>query len=120
MRRPLTKYVAERLGQTRWQDRDSIRYLFRLEELYSTRFGGVFYQMGLQQDALAHPLEALIIRTELKTGVRLSEAAAQDILRLKEERSRKAAYLRRKAEEERRIQEERVEYEVWLRVGGQP
>jgi hypothetical protein len=118
--KPRTTYVGERLQATPWGDRQTIFDLLDLERLCLRRWGNGFDLLQLNWLARARPLEALIIRAEIKSGRRLTDAEAQAALddEDRQRRERAAAEYQREAQE--RQQQERVEYEAWIRAGGQP
>jgi len=119
-RQPRTAYVAERLRQTEWQNRQTVEVLLDLEDLYARRFGNGFHLMQLQMAARPRLLDELIIREEIKTGRRLTETEAPEFLRQEQERSRRATDAQRQAEEERRMARARAEYDAWIKAGGLP
>ena len=117
---PRTTYVAERLRATRWEDRQTIRDLLDLERLYLRRWGNGFDLLQLNMLARRLPLAALIIRTEMKSGRRLTDAEAQAILDDQDRQQRERAAAQELHEAGQRQQQEHAEYQVWIKAGGQP
>ena len=117
---PRTTYVAERLRATRWEDRQTIRDLLDLERLYLRRWGNGFDLLQLNMLARRRPLEALLVRTEIKSGRRLTDTEAQAILDDSERRNRGRAGAQEERQAAERQQRERLEYETWVKAGGRP
>ena len=117
---PRTTYVAERLRATPWDERQTIRDLLDLEALYQQRWGNGLHLLYLNMLARQRPLEALVIRTEIKSGRRLTDAEAQAILDDQERQQRDRAAVQEQREAQERQQRERLEYETWVKAGGRP
>jgi len=117
---PRTTYVAERLRATRWEDRQTIRDLLDLERLYLRRWGNGLHLLHLNMLARRRPLEALVIRTEIKSGRRLTDAEAQAILDDQERQQRDRAAVQEQRAAQERQKRERIEHEAWTAAGGQP
>jgi len=118
--KPATTYVTERLRATHWDHRETIRDLLDLERLCLRRWANGFDLLQLNWLARARPLEALIIRTEIESGRRLTDAEAQAALDDEDRQRRERAGAQHQREADERQQQERVEYEAWIRAGGQP
>jgi hypothetical protein len=119
--RPRTSYVVDRLRGTSWAERHVILDLIAIENLYLGDWGGGMRMLWPQlQLAQRYPLEAYIVRHELKAGLQISEAEAQKRMAqdAATQRAREVAHKARQAAE----QEERdqLAYRRWIEAGGLP
>ena len=116
-----TTYVADRIRRTRWEDRQVIVDLLRLEILFSGQRLGGFHMMSLRNGLMPKfAVEAIIIEEEIRTGNRLSPVEALE--RLAEQTASRhakaeAERARKRDEQEQREQED---YAAWLAAGGLP
>jgi len=117
---PQTTYVAERLRATSWDERQTIRDLLDLEALYQRRWGNGLHLLYLNMLARRRPLEALVIRTEIKSGRRLTDAEAHAILDDQERQQRDRAAVQDQREALERQERARIEQEAWIKAGGRP
>jgi len=117
---PQTTYVTERLRATSWDERQTIRDLLDLEALYQRRWGNGLHLLQLNMLARRRRIEALIIRTEIKSGRRLSEAEAQTILDEQDRQQRDQAAAQEQREALERQERARIEQEAWIKAGGRP
>lgn len=116
-----TSYVADRLRTTSWANRAIIRDLLSLEDLYLGQWGCGMHLLWLQTGlARRRPVEAYIIRHEIRTGLRISEAEAEKRIAqdAAAQKAREEALKARQAAEQE--QRDREAYQAWLQAGGLP
>jgi len=118
---PKTTYLAGRLRQTAWADRRIVYHLLALENfLAGVRCGGL-HSIWVQCHLVPlYRLEAIIIREELQTGIRLTEDEASRLVRLDYRRRRAQEEVERARERADEAEREQAAYHEWIRAGGLP
>jgi hypothetical protein len=118
---PKTSYVRNRLGRTTWADRKVIHDLLTIENYLSGCPCGGWHSLWVRRGLMTHyPVEAVIIREEIRVGVQLTEKEARQWLR--DEATARLAQdaARRVRQRAERDHMERDAFQGWLEAGGLP
>lgn len=119
-----TEFVRRELRRTRWEDRAYIHTLMLLEDLFAS--GGPKHMaegMWLHAIREKYPVAVHAIRSELVDGKALSD---EELLawmaerQREEERKRKEWEERQRRRREEELEDERLDREEWLAMGGLP